>query len=148
LEADLAQLDIVASVAFPPSHWTQAYVGLPYILGVGECAHRAALVWRQEFGWEIEPPPAHGDMTLAQRHIEAELAKPEWSPVRRPTEGDAVVMWKGDRLCHVGIWVAPGHVLHCTRKDGMVLTPEADLESQGFRVFGYVRRQEQLAMAA
>ena len=138
----------VGGSAVPSSHWTQAYVGLPYILGVGECAHRAALVWRQEFGFEIEPPPAYGDMAVAQSHIEAELAKPEWCRVRRPQEGDAVIMWKGERLCHVGVWVAPGHVLHCTRKDGMVLTPEDELESQGFRVFGYVRWQEQVAMAA
>ena len=140
----MAQFAVVAS----PSHWTEAYVGLPYILGVGECAHRAALVWGQEFGFEIAPPPAYGDIKLAQRHIEAELAKPEWCWVRRPLEGDAVVMWKGDRLCHVGVWVAPGHVLHCTRRDGMVLTPEVELEGQGFRIFGYFRRQEQVAMAA
>jgi hypothetical protein len=140
----LAQLDVVGS----PSSWAQVYVGLPYILGVGECAHRAALVWRQEFGFDIEPPPAHGDMTVAQRHIEAELAGPNWQPVRRLAEGDAVVMWKGNRVCHVGVWVAPGHVLHCTRKDGMVLTPVEDLEPQGFRVFGYFRWQEQVAMAA
>lgn len=140
----MAQFDVVAS----PSFWAQAYVGLPYILGVGECAHRAALVWRREFGFEVEPPPAHGDMTVAQRHIEAELAKPEWCRVRRPLEGDAVVMWKGNRVCHVGVWVAPGHILHCTRRDGMILTPEGELEDQGFRIFGYFRRHEQLAVAA
>ena len=139
----MAQVD-----ALSPSHWAQTYVGLPYIPGVGECAHRAALVWRQEFGFEVEPPPAHGDMKVAQQHIEAELAKPEWCRVRWPQEGDAVVMWKGDHVCHVGVWVAPGHVLHCTRRDGMILTPEGELESQGFRVFGYARRQEQTALAA
>lgn len=140
----MAQFDLVVS----PSAWAQAYVGLPYIMGVGECAHRAALVWRQEFGFGIEPPPAYGDMKVAQHHIHAELAKPEWCRVLRPVEGDAVIMWKGDRLCHVGVWVAPGHVLHCTRAEGMVLTPEADLPAQGFRVFGYFRRQEKLALAA
>ncbi len=138
-------------VTFPsstPSSWAQAYVGLPYIQGTGECGHRAALVWRQEFGIHVDTPPAHGDMGLAQRHIRAELASGKWTPVRRPAEGDAVIMWKGDRVCHIGVWVAPGHVLHCTRAQGMVLTPEADLEGQGFRVFGYFRRQGQEALAA
>lgn len=131
-----------------PSSWAMAYVGLPYIMGVGECGHRAALVWRERFGFEVEAPPAHGDMTAAQRHIRAELAKPDWHPVQRPQEGDAVVMWKGDLLAHVGVWVAPGHVLHCTRAAGMILTPEGDLPGQGFRVYGYFRRRAQEAMAA
>jgi hypothetical protein len=140
----LAQIVVVAS----PSHWTQAYVGLPYIMGVGECGHRAALVWRERFGFEVEAAPAHGDMAAAQTLIKAELAGPKWSPVQQPAEGDAVIMWKGDRVAHVGIWVAPGHVLHCTRKDGMILTSEEDLPAQGFRVFGYFRRQKPQAMAA
>jgi hypothetical protein len=116
-------------------------VGLPYILGVGECAHRAALVWRQEFGFEIEPPSALGDLRAAQRCIRAELAKADWVRVSEPTEGDAVVMLKGGLLCHVGVWVAPGYVLHCTRAEGMVLTLVDDLPEQGFPIFGYFRRQ-------
>ena len=32
--------------------------------------------------------------------------------------------------------------------NGMVLTPEGELESQGFRVFGYFRWQAQVALAA
>ena len=132
-----------------PSSWAHAYVGLPYILGVGECAHRAALVWRQEFGFDIEPPSALGDLRAAQRCLRAELAKPDWARVQQPAEGDAVVMLKGDLLCHVGVWVAPGHVLHCTRADGMILTAVEDLPAQGFRVFGYFRRQvAQQALAA
>ena len=132
-----------------PSPWAQAYVGLPYILGVGECAHRAALVWRQEFGFDIEPPSALGDLRAAQRCIRAELAKSDWARVSEPAEGDAVVMLKGGLLCHVGVWVAPGYVLHCTRADGMVLTAVEDLPAQGFPVFGYFRRQMgEQAMAA
>ena len=131
-----------------PSPWAQAYVGLPYILGVGECGHRAALVWRQEFGIDFEAPSALGDLRAAQKYIRAELAKPDWRRVQQPADGDAVIMWKGDLLCHVGVWVAPGYVLHCTRAEGMVLTPTEELPNQGFRVFGCFRRrgaQEQLA---
>ncbi len=140
----MAQFDLVVS----SPHWTQAYVGLPYIMGVGECGHRAALVWRERFGFEVEAAPAFGDMAAAQNLIKAELAGSNWQPVLRPEEGDAVIMWKGARIAHVGVWVAPGHVLHCTRRDGMVLTPVEELDGQGFRVFGYFRRQVQQAMAA
>ena len=149
--ADLEVTLSLSSISTPiasSSAWTQAYVGLPYVLGTGECAHRAALVWREQFGIEVEVAPAFGDMDLAQRRIRAEIAGPDWFPVRRPMEGDAVVMWKGDRLCHIGIFVAPSHVLHCTRRDGMVLTPEPELPAQGFRVFGYFRKHELQAMAA
>ena len=132
-----------------PSSWAHAFVGLPYILGAGECAHRAALVWRQVFGRSIDAPAAHGNLRLGQRMIRDALASSDWQPVRQPREGDAVVMWKGNLLCHVGVWVAPGHVLHCTRAEGMVLTPEGDLSLQGFRVFGYFRwREEEVALAA
>ncbi len=132
-----------------PSSWVQAYVGLPYIVGVGECGHRAALVWRQEFGFEFEAPSALGDLRAAQKLIRAELSKPDWALTRQPAEGDAVIMWKGDLLCHVGVWVAPAHVLHCTRAEGMVLTPVEDLPEQGFRIFGCFRRQRaQQALAA
>lgn len=131
-----------------PSSWAQAYVGLPYEIGTGECGQRAALVWRQEFGWDVEAPPAHGDLRRAQEIIRRAVADEAWMPVRRPQEGDAVLMWKGDLLCHVGVWVAPGHVLHCTRRDGMVLTPAEGLEAEGFRIGGFVRRREEMALAA
>jgi hypothetical protein len=136
------------AVSASPSAWAQAYVGLPYIVGVGECAHRAALVWRREFGFEVEPPSAFGDLRAAQRHVLAELRKPDWARVARPAEGDAVVMLKGDLVCHVGVWVAPGHVLHCTRARGMVLTSVEDLPEEGFRVFGFFRRQAVEAVEA
>ena len=132
-----------------PAPWAQAYVGLPYILCVGECAHRAALVWRQVFGWGVEVPAAHGNLRVAQRLIRAALATGDWVPADEPRDGDAVVMWKGDLLCHVGVWVAPGHVLHCTRADGMVLTPVEDLPRQGFRIARtYTRKAAQQALAA
>jgi hypothetical protein len=143
LEGALSQVEVISQ-----SHWTQAYVGLPYIMGVGECGHRAALVWRERFGFEVEAAPAFGDMEAAQKLIRAKLAGPDWSAVRQPAEGDAVIMWKGPRIAHVGVWVEGGHVLHCTRAQGMVLTAEEDLPAQGFRVFGYFRRQQRQAMAA
>lgn len=140
---------MTSAVPAAPSAWAQAYVGLPYILGVGECGHRAALVWRQEFGFEIDAPSALGDLRAAQKCIRAELAKPEWRRADQPAEGDAVIMLKGDLLCHVGVWVDPGHVLHCTRAEGMVLTPREGLAAQGFRIFGFFRREAvQAALAA
>lgn len=123
-----------------PSHWAHRYVGLPYILGAGECAHRAALVWREEFGIAIDVPAAHGNLRLGQRLIRQALASGEWARVDAPREGDGVAMWKGELVCHVGVWVEGGFVLHCTRAEGMVLTPVAELEAQGFRVFGCFRR--------
>lgn len=130
-----------------PSAWAQDYVGLPYIIGVGECGHRAALVWRQRFGIEVEARPAFGDMGLAQRHILAQLQGDDWMATRTPEEGDAVVMWKGDRLAHVGVWVAPGHVLHCTRRDGMRLSEVEALPAEGFRLYGTFRRRAAEAQA-
>lgn len=131
--------------------------GLPYIVGVGECAQRAALVWRQRLSLEVEVVAAFGNLARAQALIRAELAKPDWQLVVPPREGDAVVMWKGERLAHVGVWVDPGHVLHCTRARGMTLDSVESLPRDGFRVFGCFRRrarppasvpQAELALAA
>jgi hypothetical protein len=131
-----------------PSAWALAYVGLPYIVGVGECAQRAALVWRQRFGLAVAVSPAWGDRDRAEGLIAAAIAGPGWARVPQPREGDAVVMRKGGRLAHVGVWVEPGHVLHCTRAEGMVLTREADLPDTGFAVEGYYRWREKRAQAA
>ena len=132
-----------------PASWSQDYVGLPYIIGVGECAHRAAQVWRQVFGWDVEVPAAHGNLRIAQRLIRAALASGDWLPTDAPQDGDAVVMWKGDLLCHVGVWVAPAYVLHCTRAEGMVLTAVEDLPEQGFCIAQTARPQRaQQALAA
>ena len=140
----MSQLESIST-----SHWTQDYVGLPYIMGVGECGHRAALVWRERFGFDVDAGPAFGDMDAAQKLIRAALASGAWAPTQHPAEGDAVLMWKGPRVAHVGVWVAPGHVLHCTRAEGMVLTPVEDLPAQGFRIFGCFRHQDDaIALAA
>jgi cell wall-associated NlpC family hydrolase len=130
-----------------PSPWTAAYLGLPYVLGEGECAQFAARVWRERFGRQVDVAPAHGDMLRAQRLIRAHMEGPHWQRVEVPEEGDAVVMRKGSVICHVGIWVEPGHVLHCTRADGTTLTALDDLPEQGFHVVGYFRTVE-LRLAA
>ena len=122
VEAVLAKVDAASRF-----HWTQRYVGLPFILDVGDCGRRAALDWRERFGFEAEAAPALGDMTVAESNIQAELARPEWCRARCPRERDAVAMWKGEGLCDLGLWVAPGPALPCTRRDGMVLTRQGSL---------------------
>lgn len=134
--------------AVAPSHWAHRFVGLPYILGAGECAHRASLVWAQVFGWDVPVPAAHGNLRLGQRMIRAALASGNWARVEAPREGDGVAMWKGDLVCHIGVWVEGGFVLHCTRAEGMVLTPAEELEAQGFRLFGCFRWVGEVAKAA
>lgn len=131
-----------------PSHWAHRYLGLPYILGAGECAHRASLVWHQVFGWDVPVPAAHGNLRLGHRMLRAALASGHWARVEAPQEGDGVAMWKGDIVCHIGVWVEGGFVLHCTRAEGMVLTPVGELEAQGFRVFGCFRWVGERAKAA
>lgn len=130
-----------------PPAWTAPYLGLPYVLGEGECAQFAARVWRERFGRQVDAAPAHGDMLRAQRLIRAYMESSHWQRVEVPEEGDAVVMRKGSVVCHVGIWVDPGHVLHCTKAEGTTLTALDDLPAQGFHVVGYFRTVE-LRLAA
>ena len=72
-----------------------AYVGLPNVLAAGECGYSAVLVRRHEFGTTADTPPAHGDMSVAQRHIRAEFASGYWLSVSQPAGGYAVIVWEG-----------------------------------------------------
>lgn len=136
------------------SHWSQAYVGLPWIEGQFDCADLVAKVRREVFGQEITLPTDHGEgpfgrsATIA-RHV-AEYA----APTEAPQEGDGVLLIARGRVQHIGLLCVIGSerwVLHnCQTKEARargeigrygqsVLTRERDLERFGYRIEGYYR---------
>jgi len=62
-----------------------------------------------------------------------------WQPVSTPAEGDGVLMARGQRACHVGLWLDLGGVLHAIAPVS-VFTPAGRLRDLGYRVAGYYRR--------
>lgn len=128
------------------THWATSYIGLPWIAGISDCWSFARGIWRLRWGWDV--PALTVDPADAREARKAFQLPPEsagWVRVTDPKEGDAVLMARGERTCHVGIWVetspAAG-VLHSLERSGVVFTPPDRLAGMGYRVVGMYRRAE------
>lgn len=122
-------------------HWSDAYVGLPYVDDSFDCAALAAMVRSNEFGQPVEVPSERAGLRAGTRTIAAlrdELA----IPVSTPMDGDAALMTYG-RLYHVGVVCIIGGgvwVLHNMRNAGQVVRHEVhELASHGFELEGFYR---------
>jgi cell wall-associated NlpC family hydrolase len=126
------------------SHWSAPYVGTPWVAGTSDCWSFARRVWREQFGWQV--PPWGGDpqeLRHAVVALQAAAHHPDWQAVDLPAEGDAVLMGRSARPCHVGIWIAPAEgagILHSLERAGVVYTPPGRLPALGLRVLGRYRR--------
>jgi cell wall-associated NlpC family hydrolase len=121
-------------------HWAARYIGLPWTPAF-TCWHFCARVWRDRFGVAVPLVEIDGrDARAARRAFEAEAGRQGWLEVTDPREGDAVLMAKGARPCHVGIWLALGGVLHCIEGNGAIYSPRHRLGDLGYRVVGFWRR--------
>ena len=124
------------------AHWSEAYVGLPYVPGEQDCAELVARVQREVFGRAVTVPRerAAGPFGLSAQ-ISAG-ARDLATPVEAPADGDAVLMLVRG-LWHVGVWfeqAGEGWVLHALRRSGMVVTHRMrDLPQAGIRVEGFYR---------
>lgn len=120
------------------THWAAQYIGTPWVAGESDCWHFARRVWRERFGVEVPAVPVDvGNPFTARRVLRDHVERAEWMQVDTPSEGDGVMMAKGARVCHVGIWVNGG-VLHSVEGAGVVWT--VDVRRLGYRVAGYYRR--------
>lgn len=125
------------------AHWSEAYVGQPYVAGEHDCAVLAARVAREVFGRAVVLPEERDASRLGRvRQIAAgagELA----APVETPAEGDAVLMICAGRPSHVGVFCRIGghdYVLHAMKNAGMVVLHRLrDLDKQGLSVEGFYR---------
>lgn len=128
------------------SHWSAAYIGTPWQAGLSDCWSFARRVWHVEFGWDV--PPWGGD-PADLRHALVALSTaphhPDWHVVAEAEEGDAVLMGRSHRPCHVGIWITPpggAGVLHSVELSGVIFTAPGRLAAMGYRVLGIYRRTE------
>lgn len=122
------------------NHWAAGYIGMEWT-PTFSCWHFCALVWRQRFGVSVSPTVVDAsDPRATRRAFEAGAAAGGWATVSAPIEGDAVLMAKGARPCHVGIWLNLGGVLHCIEGVGAIFTARERLGDLGYRVVGTYRR--------
>lgn len=124
-----------------PGHWTDRWIGRPWVAGESDCWSLARAVWAHEFGRALPPLPVDPrDLAAGVRALRAGRAG--WIEVDRPAEGDAVLMARGVRPCHVGVWVAPDRVLHALERTGAVCTPAARLGELGYRRAAVLRHPD------
>ena len=124
-------------------HWTEGYVGRPYVEGRFDCADLVVLVMRERFGREIALP-AHTEGTRARDAQIAALKGELATPTDDPRDGDAALMRASGRRRalghHIGVWCEAGlaepHVLHCLKGLGTCLHPVRSLKSHGLEFTG------------
>ena len=98
--------------------------------------------------WGLDVPPLTvdpQDARAGRRALSVSPGSAGWIDAEAPTEGDAVLMARGARPCHVGVWITPdpeAGVLHSVEGAGVVFTPPARLAGMGYRIVGIYRRAE------
>jgi len=131
-------------------HWSERYVGRPFVEVEFDCGELARMVQREVFGREVAIPSerwyAGKEGAARLRAMAAQVEdglKCLAQPVADPREGDLVMMYSGSRVMHAGIYcvmVAEAWVLHAAERMGqVVVTRLRDLAGQGYRVEGFYR---------
>lgn len=125
------------------AHWSDAYVGQPYVAGEHDCAALAVQVQREVFGREVLLPAerAHG---LRGMSAQIESLKEDYAVrVETPAEGDAVLMVGRGHLDHIGLYClidGVPYVLHAMKKSGQVVRHRLrELLDQGLKVEAFYR---------
>lgn len=127
--------------------WWGQYIGLPFGEGPGEvtCWGLIRQVYRDRLGVEL---PAYGeisarDLVRVARTMEAHKDDDGWTVPDRPEPLDVVLM-RGPRglarVSHVGLMVAPGHLMHVEAASATVCVPLGHFTVAG-RILGYRRLQ-------
>ncbi len=143
-------------------HWTEAWLGRPWVAGEHDCADFVVDVLREQFGLALDLP-AHvesgsgaptgatvrgWDRQIASLKSEFALrvAPEARGSLAAPQDGDGVLMVaRGARRLrryHLGIWTAVGgvaHVLHCQEAAGSILHPIRDLSLRALELEGVYR---------
>ena len=123
------------------THWTDPYIGLPYVEGEGDCAALAVRVQREVFGREIVLPTTHACGVRAQTVQIAALRDDYAERLPAPVEGCGVLMQCRGRFSHIGLFAAiggEGWVLHAMQNARMVVLHRVrDLPRHGLALEGY-----------
>lgn len=108
------------------AHWSEAYIGEPYIKGEADCARLLCRVRREVFSLPV-PSGAEIDRAASRLGRAAQMedgVEAFGERVSDPKEGDAVLMICRGRPSHIGVFcIVDGErcVLHAVENIGMVV---------------------------
>lgn len=126
--------------------WATQYIGDAWIAGEHDCWAFARRVWREQFLMDVPAVDIDALNRLAcSRAFAGHPERKHWYQVAVPRDGDAVLMGKSERPCHVGVWCHAGRgcIVHCMEGAGVVVhTPSTLPLLTGMRVLGYYRRAD------
>lgn len=125
------------------AHWSDQFLGEPYVKGENDCAAVAVRAVRAATGREIVLPT---ERAAGWRGYSAQIQAGRdavATPVESPGDGDGVLMVGRARLNHIGVLCVIGGehwVLHAMEAAGEVVRHRVrELERFGLAVEGYYR---------
>ena len=88
-------------------HWSDKYVGIPYIPETADCAVLAVRVAKEVFGKDIALPVAHAATIRAQAKQINDLKDDYAVRIDAPVDGCPVLLVGRGHSCHIGVmcWI-------------------------------------------
>lgn len=124
-------------------HWSDKYVGLPYIRETGDCAVLAERVAREVLTKTVGLPAGHATDYLDQAKQIAELKDDYAERVEAAIDGQPVLLIGRGHDCHIGVmcWLSgEWWVLHANQDFGAVTRERLrTLTRIHFKVEGFYR---------
>ncbi len=122
-------------------HWSDKYVGMPYIPEIGDCAALAARVSEEVFGVRPGLPVVHAQTLRDQANQIIEHRDELADRIQDPVDGCPALFIGRGRLCHIGVmcWIAhEWWVLHADQSAGSVIRQRLrDMTRIHFRLEGF-----------
>lgn len=89
-------------------HWSDKYVGLPYLPQEFDCASLAAKVSKDLFNKEVGLPESHGETYRGQSKQILKHKDDLAIKIEKPVDGCPALFYGRGRLCHIGVmcWIA------------------------------------------
>jgi hypothetical protein len=125
------------------THWSDVYVGEPYLPQVGDCAALAVRVNLDQFGVEIQLPQAHATTLRDQAKQILELKDDLAIQIPEAQDGCAALFITRGRVCHIGVmcWIqSDWWVLHADQTVGFVVRQRLrDLTRVHYKLEGFYK---------
>lgn len=105
-------------------HWSDRYVGMPYLQDTGDCAALAERVAREVFGKTVGLPTSHACTYRDQAKQIMEMKDSYAVRIDQPKDGCPALFIGRGRLCHIGVVCLIANevwILHADQSAGHVL---------------------------
>lgn len=126
------------------AHWSDAYIGRPYLADAADCATLVCDVARDQFGVAVPAAAtARAASALGRARLLEDLIAAHGARVAAPQEGDVALLRCAGRNSHVGVVcriAGETWILHAARNAGAVVRHRLrDLAHEGLSVSEWIR---------